>query len=106
MLGRKEEPVTIPDELILCAVKRVTVVTPRVLIPALICPLKVEAVTTPLTNTSPRTSSFDVGFVVPMPRLPVEGIEDITLSPVVTIPSEVTPTLFAKVKNTGVEIGS
>jgi hypothetical protein len=33
-------------------------------------PTNVVAVTTPVTLTSPATSSFAVGFVVPIPRLP------------------------------------
>ena len=41
-----------------------------------------------------------------MPRLPVDGMKTKELEPVVTTPSEVTPALFANVKNTGVEIGS
>jgi hypothetical protein len=32
-------------------------------------PTNVVAVTTPVTSTLPRTVSFDVGFVVPMPVL-------------------------------------
>ena len=32
-------------------------------------PINVVAVTTPETNTSPVTVSFDVGFMVPIPTL-------------------------------------
>ena len=38
--------------------------------PELICPLKVVAVTTPVTNTSPITCRADVGLVVPTPTTP------------------------------------
>ena len=48
-------------------------VEPNVVIvptPAFTFPLNVVAVMTPVTLTSPITSSFDVGFVDPIPRLP------------------------------------
>ena len=64
------------------------------------------AVITPETNTSPATCNLLVGFVVPIPRLPDAGMKTKALGPVVAIPTEVTPVLFANVKNTGVEIGS
>ena len=44
--------------------------------------------------------------MVPIPRLPDAGMKTKALGPVVAIPTEVTPVLFANVKNTGVEIGS
>ena len=64
-------------------------------------PLKLVAVTTPETDTSPETCNFDVGFVVPIPKAPVLGIKTIC---VVEIPIEVTPTLFANVGYTWEEL--
>ena len=56
------------------------------------------AVKTPETNTSPTTVSFDVGDVVPIPRLPDAGIYT---NCVEAIPSELVPILLAKVGYTG-----
>ena len=56
------------------------------------------AVRTPETNTSPTTVSFDVGVVVPIPRLPDAG----TYATCVTaIPRELTLVLLANVGYTG-----
>ena len=56
------------------------------------------AVRTPETNTSPTTVSFDVGVVVPIPRLPDAGMYATCVE---EIPSEVEPTPFANVGYTG-----
>ena len=60
-----ERPVT----LICCVVKLVAVARPIVETPEFILPLKVVAVTTPVTNTSPITCRAEVGLVVPIPVL-------------------------------------
>ena len=63
-----------PETTRLCAVKSVVVVIPKVLIPE--------------TLTSPRTSSFAVGFVVPIPTF----ASSVTTK---TLPSVETPKVFA-----------
>jgi hypothetical protein len=52
------------------------------------------SVVIPLIITSPMTCNLAVGFVEPIPRLPLEGTYPTSVS---AIPIEVTPILFAKV---------
>ena len=42
--------------------------------------------------------------MVPIPRLPLEGIKTKALEPVVAIPTELTPALEAKIGYTGVDV--
>ena len=42
--------------------------------------------------------------MVPIPRLPVEGMKTKALEPVVEIPTELTPTLEANIGYTGVDV--
>jgi hypothetical protein len=42
--------------------------------------------------------------VVPIPRLPDEGMKTKALGPVVAIPTELTPELEANIGNTGVDV--
>ena len=44
------------------------------------------------------------GFVVPIPKFPVEGIKTKAVEPVVAIPTELTPALDAKIGYTGVDV--
>jgi hypothetical protein len=54
-------------------------------------PTNVVAVITPETNTSPVIVSFDVGFVVPIPTLPLEGIKTkVELMPIEVLAPEET----------------
>jgi len=50
------------------------------------------AVTTPLKYPSPSTQSFDIGFTVPIPRLPLKGLytNDVVAPNPVVEPNEVT----------------
>ena len=52
------------------------------------------------------TQSFDVGLVVPIPNEPLLGIKTRALFPVVAIPTELTPELFASVGYTGIPTNS
>ena len=44
---------------------------PMTFIAVVAVPIKEVAVTTPDTNTSPTTCSFDVGLVIPIPKFPL-----------------------------------
>ena len=55
----------------------------------------------PDTNTLPFTNNLEVGFVVPIPKEPVEELKDNAVEPMVAIPMELTPELDANVGNTG-----
>ena len=60
-------------------------------------PIPIVAI--PDTNTLPFTVNLEVGFVVPIPKEPVEVLKDNVPEPVVTIPIELTPELAANVGN-------
>jgi hypothetical protein len=70
-------------------------VVPLITIPVFPTPI----VVIPLIIVLPFTVNLEVGFVVPIPKEPVEGVYDNALEPVVAIPIELTPELTANVGN-------
>ena len=103
-VGNVAQVIPIPVDCKYCP--DIPVVFPILIVPVdplIIFPINVVAVTTPVNKPSPTTWSFDVGFVVPKPRLPDAGTNT---NFVVDIPTLLTPTLEANVGNTGDELMS
>jgi hypothetical protein len=84
---------------------KVTVVRPLIdvmipVVPLIITPVfPTPIVVIPDTNTLPFTVNLELGIVVPIPILPLEGIYENAVEPVVAIPIELTPELDANVGN-------
>ena len=84
---------------------KVTVVIPLIdviipTVPSIITPVfPAPIVVTPEISTLPPTVNLELGIVVPIPILPLEGIYENAVEPMVAIPIELTPELAANVGN-------